>query len=113
MTSLEKKTQRLRRKFLALILLVLWLPFVHSEFIRNENRDELSNRQQLVNSNPLNVVQTLGTHENKQKPSLSPSSGAIVPHFGAGRVWSPRHEDKSEHSNSSLKIYELNRVLLI
>jgi hypothetical protein len=101
------------RKLIALILLVLWLPSVRLGLVKNENRDELSNRQQLINSNPLNVVQALGTHENKQKPSLSPSSGTIVPHSGAARVWSQRHGEKSEHSKRSLKIYELNRVFLI
>ena len=101
------------RKLIAIILLTLWLPSVRSGHLQNENRDELSNRQQLVNSNALNVSQVLSAHENKQKPPLGPISGVIVPHFGAGRVWSQGNKQKSAYSNRSLRVYELNRVLLI
>ena len=101
------------RKLITLILLGLWLLSVHSGLLKNDNRDELSNHQQLVNSNALNVSQVLRSHENKQKPPLGPISGAIVSHFDAGRVWSQRQREKSEHPKRSLKIYELNRVLLI
>lgn len=101
------------RKLIALILLGLWLQSVGFGLVKNENRDELSNRQQLVSSNPLNLVQALGAHENKQKPLLSPGSGAIVAHFSAGRVWSQRQAERTEHSKRTSKIYELNRVFLI
>ena len=101
------------RKLIVLILLGLWLPSVQSRILEDKERDKLSSRHQLVNSTALNVGHVLSAHENKQKPPLGPISEAIVPHFGAGRVWSQRHREKSEHAKRSLKIYELNRVLLI
>ena len=100
-------------KLVALILLGLWLVSVHSGLRKNDNRDELSNRQQLINSNPLSVGHALSAHENKQKPPLGPISGVIIPHFAAGRVWSQRNRENSEHLKGSLKIYELNCVFLI
>jgi hypothetical protein len=101
------------RKLIALILFSLWLPCVCSGLVKNENRDELANRQQLANVNPLNVGQALNAHQSKQKPSLGLISGVIVSDFGVRRAWSQTDKQKSEHSKRSLKIYALNRVLLI
>jgi len=80
--------------------------------LESGNRDELSNRQQLTNSNPLNVPRFFTSGENKQKPSLALSSG-IVPHLGASRVWLQKQEKKTAQSTRILRIYELNRVFLI
>ena len=100
------------RKLITLLLLGFWLSSVGFGFVKNVSGDEPS-RQQLVSFHPLTVVQALGGHDHKQKPSLTLSPGSSVPDFGAARVWSSPQGEKSEHSKRSLKIYELNRVLLI
>jgi len=100
-------------RIVALFLLALCFPFVSLSPVKSGNRDELSNRQQLANSNPLNVPRVFTSDQNKQKPSLALSSGGIVPHLGASRVWLQKQEKKTAQSTRILRIYELNRVFLI
>ena len=100
-------------QIVALILVGLCLPFAPLGSIKSGTRDELSNRQQLANSIPLNVSRVLTSNENKHKPALALSAEGIVPHLGASRVWLQKQEKKTAQSTRILRIYELNRVFLI
>ena len=101
------------QRIVALLLLALCLPFVPLGPVKSGNRDELSNRQQLANSNPLNVPRVLTSDENKHKPALALSAGGIVPHLGASRVRLQKQEKRTAQSTRILRLYELNRVFLI
>ena len=100
-------------RIVAVLLLALCLPFVPLGLVKSGSRDDLSNRQQLANSNPLNVPRVFTSDENKHKPALALSAGGSVPHLGASRVWLQKQEKKTAQSTRILRLYELNRVFLI
>jgi hypothetical protein len=101
------------RRIIALILLGLCLPLVPAGPVKSGNRDELSNHQQFANSNPLDVARVFRVHENKPKLLLALSSEFAAPHFDVSRVWLLKQGKKTEQPTRILRIYELNRVLLI
>jgi len=100
-------------RIVALFLLALCLSLVPLGPANSGSRDELSDRQQLANSNPLNVRRVFTSGENKHRPALALCAGGIVPYLRASRVWLQKQEKKTAQATRTLRIYELNRAFLI
>ena len=101
------------RRLIALLLLGVWLLAAQTGGTKNDNPGELSNAHRLVKPYLFAINGAVKAEEYRQRDLPARISGAATLYSTVRCFGSQRNKEISEYSNRSLKIYELNCVILI